>query len=165
MCTAAHKYLWVLAFFVITTSACTQPPVPDTSEADINAIRAITDRFDEAINAGDFQAVADLYHENAIRMPADAPAQVGKPAILEWFRNERGQYEIELDNIVREAEVFGDWGFARGDATGTLTARDGSGSRVIDSKWMSVSRRMADGSWKIHRDIYNGNAPSSSPEG
>ena len=165
MCTAAKRLSWVLAFLVLTTSACTQPPVPDTSEADITAIRAITDQFDEAINAGDFQAVADLYAEDAIRMPADAPAQIGKAAILEWFRVERGQYEIEIDNIVREAEVFGDWGFARGDATGTLAARDGSGTRVIDSKWMSVSRRMADGSWKIHRDIYNGNVPASFPEG
>jgi ketosteroid isomerase-like protein len=92
-------------------------------------------------------------------MPADAPAQVGKAAILEWFRNERDQYEIEIDNIVREIEVSGDWGLSRGDATGTLTARDGSGSREIDSKWISVSRRMPDGSWKVHRDIYNGNDP------
>ena len=165
MCTAAKRLLSVLAFLLLAPSACTQPPAPDTSEADISAIRGITDQFDEAINAGDFQAVADLYHENAIRMPAEAPAQIGKAAILEWFRLERGQFEIEIDNIVREAEVFGDWGFARGDATGTLTARDGSGTRVIDSKWMSVSRRMADGSWKIHRDIYNRNVPALSPEG
>ena len=53
---------------------CAQPPPADTSEADLNAIRAMVDRFDEAENVGDFVALAGLYDENAIRMPADAPA-------------------------------------------------------------------------------------------
>lgn len=164
MCPNGRKPFWLLALLVLTVSACSQPPGTGGSEADISAIRSIVDQFDEAFNAGDYEALAQLYHEDAIRMPADAPAQVGQSAIREWFRAEVEHAEGEIDNVVRDAQVMGDWGYCWGDATGTLTARDGSGTRVIDSKWMSVSRRTADGSWKVYRDIYNGNDPAFSPD-
>jgi uncharacterized protein (TIGR02246 family) len=164
MCADGRNLLWVLAFLAMAVAACTQPPAAGNVEADVRAIQAITDRFDEAVNAGDYEALALLYHEDAMRMPADAPPQIGQAAIREWFRTEAEQFRIEIDNVVREAQVFGDWGYCWGDATGTLTARDESGTRVIDSKWMSVSRRMADGSWKVYRDIYNANDPALSPD-
>lgn len=157
--------LWVLAVCAAGTSGCAQPPAPDTSEADLNAIRAITDRFDEAINVGDFEALAGLYDENAIRMPSEAPAQIGKAAIREWFRVEAEQFEVEIDNVVRDTQISGDWAYSWGDASGTLTARDGTETRAIDSKWMSVSRRVEDGSWKVYRDIYNSNIPIQPPQG
>ena len=138
---------------------CSEPPPADTSAADIQALRALVDSFDEAMNAGDYETAAQLYDEDAIRMPAEAPPQIGRAAILEWFRAERDQYVVEIDNVVRDAQVFGDWGYSWGDATGTLTPRECGNPMVVDSKWMAVSRRQSDGSWKTYRDIYNSNVP------
>ena len=159
------RSLWVLAVCAAATLGCGEPPPPNTSEADLAAVRAITGRFDEAIIVGDFEALAELYAEDGIRMPAEAPAQIGQAAIREWFRLEAEQFEIEIDNVVRETQISGDWAYSWGDATGTLTARDGSETRPIDSKWISVSRRMEDGSWKVYRDIYNSNVPIQPPQG
>ena len=142
---------------------CAQPPPPDTSEADIQAIRVIVDEFDAAFNAGDSDALAELYDENAIRMPNEAPAQVGRASIREWFRQETEGAERQIDNVVRDAQVFGDWGYMWGDAEGILTPRDGGEPTVIDSKWISVVRRQPDGSWKTYRDIYNSNVILRTP--
>ena len=155
----AKRLFWIPLVALFIVSGCSQPPPADTTAADLQAIRALVDEFDEAINAGDFEAMAQLYDEDAIRMPAEAPPQMGRDAIREWFRTERGQYDIEIDNVVRDAQVFGDWGYSWGDASGTMTPRDGGEPRTIDSKWMAVTRRQADGSWKTYRDIYNSNAP------
>ncbi len=158
-----------LALFMLLSPfgvlACSAPPPADTSEADIQAIRAIVDNFDAAVTAGDHEALAELYDDDAIRMPAEAPPQIGKAAIREWFRLEAEQYVIEVDNVVRDAQVFGDWGYMWGDATGLLTPRDGGEPIAIDSKWMAVTRRQADGSWKTYRDIYNANNPPPPPTG
>jgi len=143
--------------FLLPILGCSQPPPPDTSEADIQAIRAIVDDFDAAFNAGDYDALAELYDENAIRMPNEAPPQVGRESIREWFRQEIEEAEREIDNTVRDAQVFGDWGYMWGDAEGSFTTVDGGETTVVDSKWMSVVRRQPDGSWKTYRDIYNTN--------
>lgn len=148
-----------LSILLLVFTGCTQPPPSDTTAADLQAIRAIVDDFDAAINAGDFQAVADLYDQDAIRMPNNAPSQIGGPAILEWFRTEAEQYQVEIDNVVRDAQVFGDWGYSWGDTSGRLIPRDGGEPREIESKWMAVTKRQSDGSWKTYRDIYNSSIP------
>jgi uncharacterized protein (TIGR02246 family) len=127
------------------------------------AIRTIVDDFDAAFNAGDYDALAELYDEDAIRMPNEAPAQVGRESIREWFRQEMEAAEREIDNVVRDAQVFGDWGYMWGDAEGLLTPRDGGEPTVVDSKWMSVVRRQPDGSWKTYRDIYNSSVSLRTP--
>ena len=150
----------VIPLVVLVALGCSQPPVVDTTEADVQAIRSIVDAFDVAIIAGDFEALAELYDEDGIRMPADAPPQIGRAAIREWFRGEAEQNQIEIDNVVVDAQVFGDWGYSWGTSSGLLTPRNGDAPMVIDSKWLAVTRRQADGSWKTYRDIFNRNAPT-----
>jgi hypothetical protein len=74
-------------------------------------------------------------------MPNEAPPQIGQETIREWFRMEAEARDIEVDNVVRDVQVFGDWGYMWGDATGLITPSDGSGPIAVDSKWMSVVRR------------------------
>jgi uncharacterized protein (TIGR02246 family) len=154
---AGKSLSWTICISVFWAFGCNQAPEVDTSEADIQAIRAIVDAFDAAMNAADFGAQAELYDESAVRMPADAPAQIGKSNIREWFRLEAEQSVVNIDNVIRDVQVFGDWGYMWGDATGTLTPRDGGDPTFVDSKWMAVVRRQPDGSWKTFRDIYNSN--------
>lgn len=145
----------------LVLAACGPAPQVETSEADVEAFQAHLDAFDAAVNVGDYEALAGLYDEAAIRMPDQAPAQVGNAAIREWFRLDAEQRDVEIDNVMRGAEVFGDWGFMWGDATGTRTPRDGSEATTIQSKWMAVMRRQPDGTWKTYRDIYNSDLPRS----
>ncbi|MGD2124391.1 MAG: SgcJ/EcaC family oxidoreductase [Gemmatimonadota bacterium] len=155
----------VFSLFLVGVFACSEPPSPDTSEADLQAIRAITDNFDVAVNADDYRALAELYDDDAVRMPNEAPPQIGKDAIREWFRLEGEQYLREIDNVVRDVQVFGDWGYMWGDTSGLLTPMNGGEPITVDSKWMSVVRRQPDGSWKVYRDIYNSNSPPTISEG
>ena len=148
-----------VCLFLVGILGCAEPPAADTSEADIQAIRAIVDNFDAAAAVGDYNALAELYDVDAIRMPAEAPPQIGQEAIREWFRLEADGEETEIDNVVRDVQVFGDWGYMWGDATGFVTPREGGEPTPVEAKWMAVVRRQADGSWKTYRDIYNANNP------
>ena len=56
-----------------------------------------------------------------------------------------------------EVRVAGDWAFARGNYSVTLTPRQGGDVVTVDGKYLTVFQLQADGSWKIHRDIFNSN--------
>ena len=56
-----------------------------------------------------------------------------------------------------EVQVAGDWAFSRGTYTLSITPKAGGEEIFIDGKYMTILKRQTDGSWKIHRDIFNSN--------
>ena len=58
----------------------------------------------------------------------------------------------EIDDVEGESNLA----FSRGSATATF--EDGA---TTTFKWMAVHRRQSDGSWKMARDAWNTNEPSS----
>ena len=134
-------------------------------EADIAAIKALLDDFDVAVNAGDSEGlVAKNYAEDAVRMPFDEPMLRGKAAILAWFKKGAEQYTWQLDNVAEDIQVDGDLAYTRGTASGTRTLKAGGESFNIQSKWMAVYKRQADGSWKVIADIFNRDNPPPEKE-
>jgi uncharacterized protein (TIGR02246 family) len=66
-----------------------------------------------------------------------------------------------------ETTSAGDWAYSRGVYTVTFPLGDGGEEGTIDGKFMTILQRQPDGTWKIHRDIYNSNvppAPAVAPE-
>ncbi|MEE8586821.1 MAG: hypothetical protein V3T83_18425 [Acidobacteriota bacterium] len=59
-----------------------------------------------------------------------------------------------------EVEVAGDWAFDRGTYTITLTPKAG-GEPVFEdeAKYLTITKRQPDGSWKIYRTISNSDRP------
>ena len=129
------------------------------TQADIQALKNSVEKFDVAINAGDFETLASLYTEDAIRMPPNRPAWVGNDAIRAGFKKGLEQYDIVVDNSAEDVRVVGDWAFMRGVATVKLTPKTGDGPIKETSKWMGFWQRQRDGSWKIVSDIYNSDYP------
>lgn len=108
----------------------------------------------EMYNSANNDALAELYTEDATRMPYQAPEVRGRAAISEMNRSfqEAGAVKIELE--VLEAESTGSTAWARG--TYHLTAADGS--TFQKGKWMNVSKKVGK-QWLIHADIWNTDAP------
>jgi steroid Delta-isomerase len=67
-------------------------------------IRATVERYVKLMTAGDADAIADLYAEDAsIEDPIGAPPQRGREAIRTWYRASAGKVRLELTGPIRVA--------------------------------------------------------------
>jgi steroid delta-isomerase len=67
-------------------------------------IRGVFERYCELVSAGDFEAIARLYAEDAtVEDPVGAAPHRGREAIREFYRASAGQVSLELEGRVRVA--------------------------------------------------------------
>jgi len=159
----ATTALVAFALIVVACASVTEQPQPaaepPSQAEDVAAIKAMPAKYEAAYNASDAAALAELHTEEAIRMPPNEPALVGKEAIQSWYQTRFDQFTPQVTVSHEEVEVAGDWAFARGSYTSTQTPKAG-GEPVEDSgKFLTISKRQPDGSWKIYRTIYNSDNP------
>ena len=128
--------------------------------ADLPKITAIEDRIQAAFAAGDADAVAAQYTEDAMLMGPDSPSLVGRAAIAELYRKYFKDRKINLKTEVQEAEVAGDWAFLRGVFTITVTPKAGGETIVNHGKYLAIVRRGADGVWRFSRDMFSPDQPA-----
>jgi uncharacterized protein (TIGR02246 family) len=126
--------------------------------ADEAAIRESTAGWAAAYNAGDGDAMAAHYAEDAVLLPPNAPAVSGRAAIGEFLAadsaNTRAaglKFKLPGDGPV---QVSGDLAYESGSAQ----VVDASGATVANGKYISVFNRK-DGKWLLVRDIWNMDAP------
>ena len=131
---------------------------PNTS-ADIEPNKQLTEKWDEAINKGDLEALVSLYAEDAIRMQPNEPAQKGREAIRASFKSYLGNNETKDDNITADVKLSGDYAIVWGTYTADYTPNAGGNPVHDQGKWVCIQKRQADGSWKITMDIWNSDLP------
>jgi uncharacterized protein (TIGR02246 family) len=131
----------------------------DHRAADVAAIRRLAEEWERAWEAGDADAIVDLYADDPILMPQHCPAVVGRDAIDALYRSVLDEYAVEGDGEVLEIEVAGDWAFYR--STYTLTAVPHAGGEVLSDtgKCIFILRRQPEGPWKVSRLIVNSDLP------
>ena len=151
--------VFFLGIAILSIGACA--PKVET-EADVAAIKKLHEEIDAAINAGDLDSFVSCFTDDAVRMPPNMPALVGKDAYRDmvqyFFEQNTG---IEHDITTEEVIVCGDWAFARGTYTITFTPKAGGKPIRGIGKWMDIYKRQLDGSWKCYRNIYNSDLPPS----
>ena len=126
------------------------------------AINDIWERYAASLNAGDVSRWLDLWTEDGVQMPPDEPAVVGKEQIRARNSAVLDQFTFNMEDITNlEVEESGNLGFARGRFHATLTPKGGGDPLVVDGKYLTILRKQADGSWRIHRDAFNLNVSAS----
>ncbi len=159
----------VLLATAIVTPACAPAPAPaqkvtapDTTAADLKAIRAAGALGFAALQAGDAASVAAFYSEDAMLMPANSPYVVGRMAIREQFAREFAANKtagIKLDLDETDVGVSGTLGWRSGTFLGT-----GPDGKSLDSgKFLQVWEKQADGLWQITHGMFNFDAPRGEP--
>lgn len=153
---------------VATPSAAQSPPnkLPADTRA---ALERIPKAFVERALAADWEGVAELYHEDAIQMPPDAPRVEGRAAIRETLAHTLGRAGgVELDHFsvdVQEAEGAGELVYVgaayRLSGTMTVEGRDVPFEQV--GSYVNILRRDEAGEWRIYRQIYNRDHPLRDP--
>ena len=132
------------------TLTTTIVPIP---AEDVAAIRATDERFAELIIRRDFDALVELYTENAVFMPPHQPAVRGRAALRAWmsaFPNV-SRFAFDVDEIDGRADLA----YVRGRYSMTLQP-DGAPEPISDvGKFIEIRRKQADGSWLLAADIFN----------
>ncbi|NNG14887.1 MAG: DUF4440 domain-containing protein [Gemmatimonadales bacterium] len=106
--------------------------------------------WEAAFNAGDWDAVAALYTEDAVRYPPEMPPIIGREAIRYDLAHSEGmQISVTVLGGIMGDEVGVSWGSY--EITGT---QDGQ-SFLEKGRYMTAVKKMPDGSIKVYRDIWH----------
>jgi len=133
--------------------------VSNTDEVRV-AIAAIDKKFMEDANRGDAAAGAAAYTDNAILMPPNHSPLEGKQAIEKYLTEIASQFQASNFQLyILEVDVQGDTAIVRGTYSANFTIPGVDAPMEDRGKTLQVWKKQADGSWKIHRDIWNSNMP------
>jgi uncharacterized protein (TIGR02246 family) len=130
-----------------------------STEADVQAIKAAVEEWDVAWNSQDLDGLLSLYAEDAVRMPPNEPAEVGKETIRVSLQRSFDEMTSEGHSVVVDVRVDGDLAYVRGTWKSTNTPKAGGESIQEDSKWLEVLQRQADGFWGIICEMWSSNKP------
>jgi uncharacterized protein (TIGR02246 family) len=139
---------------------------PARQAADIQAIKANEEqKWPAAVNAGDFAAAADVFTEDGIWLAPGVPADFGREAIAARLQSLHAVAKAEdLTQKVEEVEVAGDWAWVRATYSLRLVPAAGGEPWTETGKYLLISKRQPDGSWKSHRSCFNTDHPVPSPK-
>jgi uncharacterized protein (TIGR02246 family) len=112
------------------------------------AIEAAVQRYVDASNHGDADALASLYADDAMLLPPDHEPVRGRAAIGDFWR--QGTDEgLEVTTLT--VEVEGDLGYLVGRYHLPATDEEPADS----GKYVMCLKRQRDGAWKLTADIWN----------
>ncbi len=150
--------------------ACSAPPpqAAALSEEDVAAIKTMSeDDVVDALLAGDWEAFAAAFTEDAVRMVPNEPVHVGRAAIADWAATNWGGLTFsEGSQTVLEVDGRGDMAFARLAYSFTVVV-PGLEEPITDvGKALIILRKQPDGSWLVSHSIYNADyPPPGTPQG
>ncbi len=118
---------------------------------DLATIQAHNDRFLAALSAGDMDAVAQMYAEDARLYPPGAKMVQGRDAIKAfWTSAAAGIAEAKLTAV--DVKPLGD---SNAREVGTLTLKTkGENPQEITGKYIVIWQKVGD-EWKLADDIWN----------
>ena len=147
---------------MLTFAGCQTAPTPEPKRdvaADTAAINALRDQYIAAVNSGDAAAVAATFDDDAVEMPPNQVAGVGKQAIQARLDAMFKEATFKgVPSTVLETQVAGDWAYRRTSSAQTVTPKSG---KPMEQLWkgLSIFKRQPDGSWRYYRLISISNNP------
>ena len=124
------------------------------------AQKTLLGKFVNAFLERNAKGCADLYAKNAIYMIPETQALEGYNAILDSY-NELFSYslvsEMKMVEPVVEVLEMGDWAVVRGTGSSTEIIKGDLQTKTY--KWVILSQKQDDETWKMVWDIFNYDAP------
>ncbi len=146
--------LVILLCFTFSCQAYEEKPTVDI-EADVEAIKSLSDEIMKAYNEGDLEALMAIVAEDVVFMPPGEPALIGKEAMRNWHNFDKISLDVNI--TVEEVQVLGDWAFIRDIWIGTVTQNESGEKFENNNKSLIILRRQPDGTWKMFYSMFNSN--------
>lgn len=137
--------LLVALALALPVGAFAQPGTPDLRAQ----VGKVGEAWQAAFNAGDANALAALYTQDARLLPPGSEPVSGPVAIKAYFASQMaGGAKFALTPA--EVVGFGDFAFETGQWVAT-----GADGRHLDHGTYATLYQRAGGAWKLHRDTWN----------
>jgi ketosteroid isomerase-like protein len=149
-----HRLIIGFALLIVAMG-CRAGEAPEMSDADRAAIRAEMEKYNAAVNAGDFEAWGNALASDVVVMPPNTAPLQGREAAVNWVKS---LPKITLTTTADEVTGHGDLAYVRGTFGVTATLPDGSTMNDKGS-FLEIRRRQADGTWQLTRDIWHSDLP------
>jgi len=133
------------------------------SAKEIAALQAADLNWAKAYNAGNADAVASLYDENAVLLPPGAPGVDGRAAIKAFFAKDTAESQKAGITFMLGAKPAGGVSGDMGWQSGVYVVKDKAGKVLETGKYLSVSRKKG-GKWLYVRDTWNADGTPASTE-
>jgi ketosteroid isomerase-like protein/quercetin dioxygenase-like cupin family protein len=135
-------------------------PVPSTnarsSTSLTNAVDRIRSQHIAAVNAGDIDAALEIFAADVAVMPPGQPALRGA-SLREWFTYVFANFSLQdFETRPDAVEQYGNAAIEHGNWSATLQPKNGLPSQPVGGTYLTVYARLADGSVRVIRDIFNG---------
>jgi uncharacterized protein (TIGR02246 family) len=123
--------------------------------ADQEEIRIIFEEvYPNNVRERNLELYAQMYTEDALWMPPNAPDRRGIPDIMEGFQLTIADKYIDPTFTAEEINVIDDTGYVIGISMANIYPMDGSPSTQAFYRALWVMQKEC-GSWKISRQIWN----------
>lgn len=147
------KVAGVLCAIVAFTVFSSASSAADSAK-EIAALQAADQNWAKAYNAGNADAVANLYDEQAVLLSPGAPGVSGRAAIKAFFVKDTAESQKAGVTFSLGSKPAGGVSGDMGWQSGTYTAKDKAGKVVETGKYLSVSMKKG-GKWLYIRDTWN----------
>jgi ketosteroid isomerase-like protein len=119
-------------------------------------------KFAQAVAAGGGKAFAEWFTDDAVVLNNGQPPTIGKQAIAAQAKWDPKVYQLTWVAQGGQMGPSGDMGFTWGHYEGHSKDRNGQ-PVVISGRYMTVWKKMPDGSWKVAMDA-SANEPAAAGE-
>ena len=154
-----ERYLLPVLLLALAGCQSTAPRSASTEAADLTAIRLYDQQWLEALAKGDAEALRDLTAEDHVTFPNNMPPFVGRQANYEANSKWLAKNTVREQWYPRDLVVTGDWAYECGYFTATSQPKGGGAETHFTGNYLRILRRQADGSWKMIREMANGDRP------
>ena len=134
---------------IVALAGCAPPAAEQSVE-----LAETTAAWEAAFDAGNIDALVELYSEDARLMPPNGQATLGRDAVEAAFS---GMLEAGLGLDLQTVDTLAAGDLAYRVGTFTMAAPDGS--PVDQGKFIEVWRQI-DGAWQMTNDIWNSDLPA-----
>ena len=131
--------------------------VATSSEADKAAVREVFEQSVEKWNANDLDGLMAFIADDVVQMPPGRSTIDGKEALRSDWEKFLSENSDKWEPTIEDIEVSGDLAFVRIKELETTTPKDGSETKTLIGKGISIYRRGEDGSWRNVIEIWNSN--------
>jgi uncharacterized protein (TIGR02246 family) len=141
----------------------TPAPKPDTSAADLKAIKDGEIAWSADFGSRDPDKIASHYADDATLMNPDAPVIMGKDAIRTSLKDMMSDKNLALSFTTTIAQVAksGDVAYTQGTYSMTMTNPKTKKVVAEKGKYLTVYKKQSDGTWKAIEDINNADSPAT----
>ena len=132
--------------------------MPNDPTRDCERLRQTSLDWAAAAATGDFERALAYWTDDAIVLPPDQPAVIGKAEIRAFVQHAASNpgFSISWEPELVQVSESGDMGYMVERNRMTFTDANGS-VQTLNGKAVTIWRKQPDGSWKCVVDTWNGN--------